>query len=239
MYPAASPQAYDRAITVFSPDGRLFQVEYAKEAVRRGATAAGIVCADSVVLVAYKNIVSPLLVAESLKKVYKIDEHIASTASGLVADARRLVDAARLEAQRHKLQYSQPIEVEQVSRHISDMMQIYTQYGGIRPFGVSLLIAGIDTKPRLFEVEPSGALTGYKADAIGSGKKEAEQFFEKEYREGMSTAEGINLALRALKKSEDVKLKPDTVDIAVATVQNKKFEPLDQGEVAKHIQKVA
>ena len=235
MYPAVNPQAYDRAITVFSPDGRLFQVEYAKEAVRRGATAVGIVCSDAVVLVAYKNIPSKLLVHDSMKKIYKIDDHIAATASGLVADARRLIDIARLEAQRHKLQYNEPIGVETLSRHLCDLMQIYTQYGGIRPFGVSLLMTGIDDEPRLFEAEPSGALTGYMADAIGSGKKEVEAFFAKEYKEGLKLEEGIALALKALKKSENVKFKPENIDIAVASKATKVFKVLEPDEVAKYL----
>ena len=134
MYPSTS-QAYDRAITVFSPDGRLFQVEYAKEAVKRGATAIGLVCADGVVLVAYKNAVSNLLVPESMKKVFEIDSHIAATASGLIADARRLVDIARLEAQKHRLGYQEAPSVESIAKELCDLMQIYTQYGGIRPFG--------------------------------------------------------------------------------------------------------
>jgi proteasome alpha subunit len=236
MYPAVNPQAYDRAITVFSPDGRLFQVEYAKEAVRRGATAIGVTGGDSVVLVAYKNLVSPLLVFESMKKVYKVDDHIAATASGLVADARRLVDIARLEAQKYKLQYNEPIDVETLTKHLSDLAQIYTQYGGIRPFGVTMLVAGIDTNgPKLFESEPSGALTGYKATAIGSGKKEAESFLEKEYKEGLKVDDVVALAIKTLRKSEDVKLKPETVDIAIATTANRTFKVLEPSEVAKYL----
>lgn len=236
MYPVSS-QAYDRAITVFSPDGRLFQVEYAKEAVRRGATTIGVVCADGVVIVAHKNITSKLLMAESMKKIFKIDDHVAATASGLVADARRLIDAARLEAQRHKLSYNESITVEMIAKDLCDLMQVYTQYGGIRPFGVSLLIAGVDDEPVLYEAEPSGALTGYKADAIGSGKKEAEEFFEKEYREGLSVEEGIELSLRALKKTTDTKLKSDNVDIAVITKKEKQLTLLSPEETDRYLSK--
>lgn len=237
MYPV-SPQAYDRAITVFSPDGRLFQVEYAKEAVRRGATAAGVKCKDGVVLVSHKAVASPLLVYDSMKKIFKIDGHIAATASGLIADARRLVEVARLEAQRHRLTYNEPVSVEVVTKDLCDLMQIYTQYGGIRPFGVSLLIAGVDTEPRLFEAEPSGAMTGYKADAIGSGKKEVDEFFEKEYREGISTEEGINLALRAMKKTTEAKLRADVIDIAVIGADTKEVVILKDEEVEKRIAKL-
>ncbi|QLJ52284.1 MAG: Proteasome subunit alpha, archaeal [Candidatus Fermentimicrarchaeum limneticum] len=235
MYPV-SPQAYDRAITVFSPDGRLFQVEYAKEAVRRGATAVGVICADCVVLVAHKNIVSNLLVPESMKKIFKIDNHIAVTASGLVADARRLVDMARTEAQKHRLLYNEPISVESVSKSLCDTMQIFTQYGGIRPFGVSLLIAGFDSEPRLYEAEPSGALTGYKAAAIGSGKKEVDEFFEKEYKLGLDIEDGISLAVRALKKTTDSKLKAENLDIA-EVVKGRKLKLLSDEEVNKYLSK--
>ncbi|MBI2079451.1 archaeal proteasome endopeptidase complex subunit alpha [Candidatus Micrarchaeota archaeon] len=145
MY-GVSPQAYDRAITVFSPDGRLFQVEYAKEAVKRGATAIGLVAKDVVALVAYKATHSKLSVPESLRKIFDIDAHIAVTASGLIADARRLVDVARVDAQRHRLTYNEPATIESIARSACDLMQVYTQYGGIRPFGVSLLIAGVDDK---------------------------------------------------------------------------------------------
>ncbi len=235
MYPAANPQAYDRAITVFSPDGRLFQVEYAKEAVRRGATAIGMVCTEGVILVAYKNAPSKLLVPESMKKIFEIDAHIASTASGLIADARRLVDIARLEAQRHRLTYSEPATVESIAKNLTDLMQVYTQYGGIRPFGVSLLIAGIDTEPRLYEAEPSGALTGYKADAIGIGKKEVDEYFEKEYKESMSIDDSISVAVKALKKSGDLQIRPDTVEIAVATMKKREFSILAPKEVESYL----
>jgi len=234
MYPPAQ-QAYDRAITVFSPDGRLFQVEYAKEAVKRGATAIGMVFDGGVLLVAYKNANSKLLVPESMKKVFEIDKHIAATASGLIADARRLVELARMEAQRHKLAYAEPASVEAITKELCDLMQVYTQYGGIRPFGVSLLVAGVDDKPRLYEAEPSGALTGYLADAVGSGKKEVEEFFEKEYKPGMNQEEAIALAMKALKKSADLKVTPETVEIAVATMKTKEFVILSPKEIEKYI----
>ena len=178
MYPV-SPQAYDRAITVFSPDGRLFQVEYAKEAVKRGATAIGITYKGGVALVSHKIIQSPLVVPKSMKKIFEIDTHIYTTASGLIADARRLIDYARSIASSHRMTYDEPPSVIKIAREISDTLQVYTQYGGIRPFGVSLLIAGVDKEPELYEVEPSGALTGYTAAAIGRGKKVAEELLEK------------------------------------------------------------
>ena len=234
MYPV-SPQAYDRASTVFSPDGRLFQVEYAKEAVRRGATAIGVVCSDGVALVAYKNAGTSLVIPESMKKIFEIDTHIAATASGLIADARRLVDIARLEAQRHRMAYGESMGLEAMAKELCDLMQVYTQYGGVRPFGVSLLVAGVDDKPRLYEAEPSGALTGFRACAIGSGKKEVEEFFEKEYKDSLNLDAGISLALRALRKSGDLKLDASSIEIAVCPTKTKVFEVLTAKEVEKHL----
>ncbi|MDD5023306.1 MAG: archaeal proteasome endopeptidase complex subunit alpha [Candidatus ainarchaeum sp.] len=235
MY-GASPQAYDRAITVFSPDGRLFQVEYAKEAVKRGSTAIGITSKDAAILLAYKSSYSNLIVGDSLKKIFEIDDHIAVTASGLIADARRLVDVARVESQKHKLTYGEPAGVEAISREICDLMQVYTQYGGARPFGVSLLIVGVDDSgPKVFEAEPSGAMTGFLADSIGSGKKTVDEYLEKYYSENMETNEAIKLALTALKKTTEKKLTPETVEISYATMDKKKFHKMNSQEIAKYL----
>jgi len=225
-----SPQAYDRAITVFSPDGRLFQVEYAKEAVRRGATSLGIVGKDSVVLIAHKAQYSKLVIPASVKKIFEIDDHIAFTASGLIADARKLVDHARLTAQKYKVTYNELIPVGRLAKEVCDLMQVYTQYGGIRPFGVALLIAGFDDKPRLYEAEPSGAMTGYYADAIGNAKKETEEYLEKNYKSGMSTKACIKLGIQALKKSIDGKLALDNLEVCYID-KDKKTTYLTEKEI--------
>ncbi|MFH1222455.1 MAG: archaeal proteasome endopeptidase complex subunit alpha [Candidatus Micrarchaeota archaeon] len=236
MY-GVSPQAYDRAITVFSPDGRLFQVEYAKEAVKRGATSIGICSKDSVVFVATKTIHSKLVVPDSLKKVFEVDEHIAVTASGLIADARRLVETARVEAQKHRITYNEPAPVETIARSVCDLMQVYTQYGGIRPFGVSLLIGGVDAdkRPELYEAEPSGAMTAYYADSVGSAKKEVDEFMEKKYKEGMTTDETIRLAVDALKKTQEGAITAVGVEIAYIPVSTKKYVTLNEKEITKFI----
>ncbi len=237
MY-GVSPQAYDRAITVFSPDGRLFQVEYAKEAVKRGATAIGVAAKDGVCLVAFKSIHSRLVVPDSLKKIFNVDSHVSITASGLIADARRLVEIARMDAQRHKLTYSEPASVETIARSVCDLMQIYTQYGGIRPFGVSLLIGGVsDGMPSLYEAEPSGAMTAYKADSIGSGKKEVDELLDKHYRETMTVDEAIHLCVSALKKTQDQKLQPENVEISYISVGNPVSVSLENKEVAKYLKR--
>ncbi|MFH0737927.1 MAG: archaeal proteasome endopeptidase complex subunit alpha [Candidatus Micrarchaeota archaeon] len=235
MY-GVSPQAYDRAITVFSPDGRLFQVEYAKEAVKRGATAIGITCKEGVALVAFKSIHSKLVVPESLKKVFEVDSHICVTASGLIADARRLVDIARVDSQRHRITYNEAPSVDSIARSVCDLMQVYTQYGGIRPFGVSLLIAGVDDQgPKLFEVEPSGAMTAYKADSIGANKKEVDDYLEARYDEKMGLDDAIRLCVESLRKTQEEKLIQENVEISYVSVKTKKSVSLPDKEVGKYL----
>src|SRR3989338_4703068 len=213
MYPM-SQSAYDRAITVFSPDGRLFQVEYAREAVKTGSTSIGIICNDGLVMAALKRISSALVVGDSHEKIFQIDSHMLASSSGLVADARKLVDFARLTAQRHRLLYDEPMPVDVVAREVGDHIQFFTQYAGVRPYGVSLLIGGINGEARLFESDPSGALFEYKAAAICSGKKTVEEMLEKEYKESWSTDDGLAFCIRALKKVVEQKLTPKIVDMA-------------------------
>lgn len=232
MYPP-SQAAYDRAITVFSPDGRLFQVEYAREAVKTGSTSVGLICRDGIVLAAHKRIASPLIVGDSHEKIFQIDEHIVASSSGLVADARKLVDYSRILCQRHRLLYNEPIPIEMLAKEVGDHIQFFTQYGGVRPYGVSLLIAGINNGARLFETDPSGALFEYKATAIGSGKKNVEDMFEKEYKDAMPMQEAIELCIKALRKVVDQKLSPKLVDVARIEAKTRKVELLSANELSK------
>ena len=197
--------AYDRAITVFSPDGRLFQVEYAREAVRRGATTAGVVYENGVVLVADRRIPNPKLAEPaSLEKIHQIDEHLACATAGLVADARVLVEYARLAAQINRVTYSEPISVELLVRRICDYKQQYTQFGGVRPFGTALLVGGYDDEGiHLFETEPSGSLTSFRATSTGGNKGPVMELLEAKYKPGMDRDAAILLALDALRQSLD------------------------------------
>ena len=143
---------YDRAITMFSPEGRLLQVEYAKKTVRQGATAIGMVCKDGVLLVTDKRIIDKLIVPEATEKIFQIDDHIGTTASGILSDARVLIERSQLKAQQHRVTYDSPIDVLTIVKDICDLKQICTQSAGLRPFGVSLLVAGVDEdgQARLF-----------------------------------------------------------------------------------------
>ena len=225
-----SNMAYDRAITVFSPDGRLFQVEYAREAVKRGTTTAGLKFKDGVVLIVDKRITSRLIEPESIEKIFQIDDHIGCATSGLVADARVLIDRARLDAQINEITYNERIQVRTLVKRICDFKQTYTQYGGVRPFGTALLIAGVDeTGARLFSTDPSGALMEYKASSEGAGRSGAMQFFEEQYREDISMDEAIDLGIKALNKGTEGKLNPEAIEIGIIK-KDEKFHilPLDK-----------
>lgn len=238
MYPV-SARAYDRAITVFSPDGRLFQVEYAREAVKRGATAIGLIYRDGVMLAIDKNVTTRLIKAESIEKIFQIDEHIAVATSGLVADARRLVDFAREYAQEERFLFNQAVDVGVLTKRVCDLKQAYTQWGGTRPFGAALLVIGIDdTGKHLFETDPSGAYNEWWSIAIGSGKEVVEEMFEKEYQNDMSFDEALLLALKALTKVGDKKITPETVDVAYITEKERKYTELPKSTLAKYIEKM-
>ena len=231
--------AYDRAITVFSPDGRLFQVEYAREAVKRGTTTVGLKFKDGVALIVDKRIASRLIESKSIEKIFQIDEHIGCATSGLVSDARVLVDHARVVAQVNKVTYAEKINIETLVKRICDFKQNYTQYGGVRPFGTALLVAGVDEEGNhLFETDPSGALVSYKAGSIGAGRNAVMDLFEEEYQEGMDQEAAILLGLKALKKAtEEATLNVKAIEIGMIKA-GETFRRLEESEVEKYVSKV-
>ena len=211
MYP--NTQAYDRGV-MFSPDGRLFQVEYAREAVKRGATSVGVTTPEGVVFVAHKNITAPLAVPSSMQKIFRVDSYIGVTYSGIVADGLHLINIMRSKTQTHRMVYNETESVDTIARDISEELLLATQYGGIRPYAISLLIGGIDKEPRLFEIDPGATVAGYKADAIGSGKATADEMLSKEYKEDMSMEDAIALCVKIIKKLGEKPLVEDNLDIA-------------------------
>ena len=228
---------YDRAITVFSPDGRLYQVEYAREAVKRGTTAVGIKAKDGIVLIVDKRVSSKLLEPSSIEKIFKIDEHIGVASSGLVGDARALVDRARIECQVNRVSYDEQIEVEALAKKLCDHMQSLTQYGGIRPYGTALLIAGVsDGECRLFETDPSGTLLEYKATGIGIGRPAAMKVFEEEYNDNLETKDAILLGLKALHSATEGKFDAGTVEIGIVAKDDAKFKKMSKEEVASYVE---
>jgi proteasome alpha subunit len=228
---------YDRAITVFSPDGRLYQVEYAREAVKRGTTAVGIKCTDGVVLIVDKRVATRLLEPSSIEKIFKIDEHIGVASSGLVGDARALVDRARVESQINRVSYSEAIDVETLAKKLCDHMQTYTMFGGARPYGTALLIAGVsDGTTRLFETDPSGTLLEYKATGIGTGRPAVMKVFEEEYNPEASCREAILLGLKALHAATEGKFDVNTVEIGIVEQKSRSFRKMTKEEVAGFVE---
>ncbi len=217
MYPLKRNEAYDRVATMFSPDGRLYQVEYASKIVEQGTLGVGIVYDKGVLLMASKKMSWKLMVPKTIEKLFKIDDYTGAISAGLIGDARRIISFAREEAQNNKQLYGESVQIEYLVKQISSVKQYYTQYSGVRPFGVSLLVGGYDsTGARLFETEPSGAMAEYKAAALGKNSKNAMSFLEQNYTDGMSKHEAIDFALKTIKKSlpEKEKFNIDYIDAA-------------------------
>lgn len=230
---------YDRAITMFSPDGRLLQVEYAKKTVKQGSTAMGMVCSDGVVLVTDKRIVDKLIVADSVEKIWQIDDHIAATASGILSDARVLVERAQITAQQNRITYDSEIDVLSIVKDIASLKQICTQSGGLRPFGVSVLIAGISNDgPALYETDPTGIYFRYKASVIGENETEVESILHKEYKDSMNIEEGIKLCIKALSNVLDKGFHVDRIDAAYISTKDRKFTKVSREKLEKLFKEV-
>jgi len=225
---------YDRAITMFSPDGRLLQVEYAKKTVKLGNTAIGMVCKDGVLLVSDKRIVDKLVVLDAIEKIFQIDDHVMATASGIISDARVLVERAQLKAQQHRVTYDTPTDVLSIVKDICNLKQMCTQSGGLRPFGVSLLIAGIkDGIGELYETDPTGIYNQYLATAIGEGESEIKEMLYKEYKENMTLEEGLKICVNALKKFLNNDFNERRIDASIITIKDKKMESVSRDLIKK------
>ena len=225
---------YDRTSTMFSPDGRLLQVEYAKKTVRQGSTAIGIVCKDGVLLVTDRRVADKLIISESVEKLFKVDDHIGAAVSGFISDGRVLIERARVKAQQYRVTYDEPIDVQELVKEISDVKQAFSQYGGARPFGVSILFAGIDESGiKLFATEPSGIFFQYRATAIGEGEIEITTFLNEEYRDGMSLDDGLKLAIKAFKKVLGKDFDLNRMTGGYIDSNEKKFTKYDMNQIRK------
>jgi proteasome alpha subunit len=234
----AAPGAYDRAITVFSPDGRLFQVEYAMELVNRGATIIGIQCTEGVVIGSEENI-EALEEAEYSWKIFKVDEHVGAAIVGLSSDARILIDQARIYAQSNKLTYDEPIDVEVVTKRICDIQQMYTQHAGVRPFGVSLIFSGVDkTGNHVFGTHPSGTYRGYKATALGAGRETVLAILKDEYRENLSLEETTKFTVKCLVKALEARQLPPRIKIAIIPAETKQLQMLTDEKLDSYIKEL-
>ncbi|WP_254764432.1 archaeal proteasome endopeptidase complex subunit alpha [Natrinema marinum] len=239
MQGQSQQQAYDRGITIFSPDGRLYQVEYAREAVKRGTASVGLRTPDGVVLAANRQVSSPLMERSSVEKIHKADDHVGIASAGHVADARQLIDLARRRAQGEQLRYGQDIGVETLTRAVTDHIQEYTQTGGARPFGVALLVGGVeDGEPRLFETDPSGTDYEWQAAAVGGDRDTIQGYLEEHYREDLDIDGGIELAVRALSEPEDGVVDAADVDVATVTTDDESFRSVEEDRLESIIAEI-
>ena len=186
---------YDRAATMFAPDGHILQVEYAEKTIRLGSASIGIVCKDAVVIVSDRRRKESLVVEESANKINEIDEHIICVSAGISSDARVLIDKARILAQQHRVTYDSEPSTESIVRDIADVKQQFTQYGGARPFGVSMMFAGINDEAVLYTTDITGNYLRYKANAIGENDEKIRKILREKYKTGLSSEEGLKLAL--------------------------------------------
>jgi proteasome alpha subunit len=229
MLPAQ--QGYDRAITVFSPDGRLYQVEYAIETVRRGTIAVGIKSKDGIVI-AVEEKPRKLQISDVAQKIFQIDDHVGVAAAGYIPDARSQVDNARFFSQSNKLIYDEDVEVETIAKHLADQSQQYTQYAGVRPFGVSLILGGVvNNLPQLYLTDPSGTYISYDAIAIGSGSDQVTDFLEKSYTSDLSLDAASALAIASIYLSSEDKEGTNHIRMAHIKIKTGLFELVSQNNI--------
>lgn len=217
---------YDRTATMFSPEGHLLQVEYAEKTVRLGSSSVGMVCSDGVFIIADKRIGDKLIVKKSTNKIYEIDSHIITSIAGIIADARVLIERAQVLSQQHRITYDSAIEPELVIKDISNLKQQFTQYGGARPFGVSLMVAGLNAnKPELYTSDITGNYLSYKAHAIGENDEKIKDKLREKYKEGLSIKQGVKFVLEIFKEIREKKFNIDKFELV--------YIPKDQGKLER------
>jgi len=228
---------YDRGVNTFSPEGRLFQVEYAIEAIKLGSTALGVCTPEGVVLAVEKRITSPLLVPSSVEKIMEVDDHVGVAMSGLTADARTLVEHGRVECQNYRFTFAEPMGVEALTQSLCDLALRFGEdkddddgddgFSMSRPFGVALLVAGTDEKgPHLLHTDPSGTMVRYKAKAIGSGAEAAMTELKEGFREDLTLEQAEDLAVGTLKKVMEEKINATNVEVASIRVEKERKMPV-------------
>ncbi|MDP2926497.1 MAG: archaeal proteasome endopeptidase complex subunit alpha [Nanoarchaeota archaeon] len=227
---------YDRSATMFSPDGYILQVEYAQKAVRLGSASIGMNCSDGVLIVSDKGQKDILIIPDSAEKIHEIDEHIMASAAGILSDARILINHTRLIAQQHRVTYDSPIEVESIIREISDIQQQYTQHPGVRPFGVSLLIAGKQgNETKLYTSDITGNYYEYYSAAIGENDDKIKEILRKKHKKDMGIEEGLKLAFEIFKEVLGDKFDINRFNVAIIKKDDSKIKKLKTDELKKYI----
>jgi proteasome alpha subunit len=223
---------YDRAATMFAPDGRILQVEYAEKTIRLGSSSVGMVCKDGVIIISDRRQKDKLIVEESANKVNEIDEHIIAVSAGVMSDARVLIEKARVLAQQHRVTYDSPASTESIVQDIADVKQQFTQYGGARPFGVSMMFAGLENKPVLFTTDVTGNYLRYKANAIGENDEKIKTRLREEYKSDLSIKEAIKIILKIFKEVQGDDYSIDRFDAGV--LEKGKIVKLSGKEIEKY-----
>lgn len=226
---------YDRAATMFSPDGHLLQVEYAEKTVKLGSSSVGLVCKDGVVIISDRRVRDNLISVESVNKVFEIDEHIISTASGILSDARILIDGAQVQAQQHRVTYGTPIDVVSIIRNIADKKQMSTQYGGLRPYGAAIMVAGISKdKPQLYTSDVTGNYFAYRANAVGEHDEQIKEILRKEFKDELTIEQGISFLLGIFKQVMDKNFDINRFDVGYITIKDQKLKRLHGADLKKY-----
>ncbi|RDJ32525.1 MAG: proteasome subunit alpha [Crenarchaeota archaeon] len=229
-------RGYDMTPTMYSPDGRIYQVEYAIETVKRGTLAIGIKSKEGIIM-AVEEKPRALQTSNITQKIFQVDQHIGVAAAGYIPDARVQVDNARFFSQGNKMTYDEPVEVETVAKHLADQCHQFTQYSGVRPYGVALIIAGVDQKGQsIYVTDPSGTFVPYAAVAIGASADEVTDFLEKTYNDGLSLEDAAALAVAAISIKSEKKDGVKNIKMAKITTEKKVLEKITESEIEKYQQ---
>ena len=227
---------YDRTATMFSPQGHLLQVEYAEKTVRLGSSSIGMTCSDGVIIVADMRMEDKLVIQKSTNKIYEIDSHIIASVAGIVSDARILIERAQVMAQQNRVTYDSPIEPELIIKDISNLKQQFTQYGGARPFGVSLMIAGINNgKPEIYTSDVTGNYLAYHANAIGENDDKIKEMLREKYNSNLTVKQGIKLALDMLKDIDEKKFNINRFEVCYIKNNEEKVHRLNESELQEFV----
>ena len=226
---------YDRAATMFSPDGHLLQVEYAEKTVRLGSNSIGLKCKDGIVVIADRRVRDKLITPESANKIIEIDEHIIATAAGILSDARALMDKAQLIAQQNRVTYNSPVEPITIIRSIADNKQAATQYGGMRPFAVAIMLAGVSKgEPHLYTTDVAGNYVSYKANAIGENEEQIKEILRRDFKEDMTVEEGIKFSLKIFKEIFNKNFDVKRFDVGIIKSGDPKLKRLHGDDLKKY-----
>lgn len=226
---------YDRSASMFSPSGLLLQVEYAEKAVKLGTSVLAMKTKEGLVFIADRKIKSKLIVKESFKKVFEIDNHIYVAGSGVMSDGRRLIEQAQVTAQEHKAKFQNPIDLISLVKDIANIKQYYSQSGGLRPFGVALLIGGVENnKPKLYKTTPSGFYIEIIANSVGNLQTQINEELEKSYKENTTNQKAITYGLNLFKKVQEEKFEIENFDVVSIDLENKQTR-LEEKEIKKLI----